>query len=199
MTHVRANRGSALSACRLLIAALLVVSALVWAAVAGAGTTRGGTSALLDRTLQCKLAPSTGRGQWFSVLTNADLPPGAGIGSKPRAASIDMASGSDHWLTFDDAHSNVSLNTKVCHAAKSIPLTHSGLTSGGVYKTGYYTSFGRFCVATGSVTLRLRLNRDANGLPTNAVLAVRTTKGIRLILIVWSPGNIATYASSRCP
>jgi hypothetical protein len=183
---------------RLLGVALVIGGALVCAPIAGAGAARGGAFAPLDRALQCTPSPMNGH-SWISVVANADTPQGTDAGSKPVPARIELeGTTKDLWLSFDDTHSNVSLNGRLCHTAKPIPLTHSGLASAGVFKAGYYTSFAPKCQVTGSIVFRLRLNRDARGIPTNAELAVQTTKRIPLILIVWSPGNVATYASSRC-
>lgn len=172
----------------------LVATLLAAAGAAGIFAALSRASAF-DQTLTCRTG---GSAIW---LTANPTEAGTPDPSKPFAASVLLQiSGTASLLAFDTTHKNYVLNTSACSkAARSIPLSASGLPQAGVYHGGSFVGFRTRCDLAGPLVFRIQLQRNGDGIPTSALLSVRATKhGVPIAFVKWTPQRVVAYRSSRC-
>jgi hypothetical protein len=194
--------------------------AVVAAAIAVAGTASAGVLAfggsspsVVDRTLACP-APRNVLDVFAHVkgpsinVYNPGLASHSMLVPHPALVELDagrfVASTVGVWhvieTTYAGAYAGASLTQKagytldgsVCHVAKQIPFSPSGLRPAGAHVE-------QACAIANPATFRMRVTLAKSGLPVAAKLALRSGKGLRPIAYVeWTPTRVKAWLARGC-
>jgi len=110
--------------------------------------------------------------------------------------------GSISLFSVESDKSNYILDHRCSRSKTSVRLTHRGLRSAGVVKTGYFQSLTAYCGVPGRVIVRYRVGLDSSGKPATATIAVwaRRKHSSRLHqfgYVQWSRSRSITYYSPK--
>jgi hypothetical protein len=98
--------------------------------------------------------------------------------------------------------SNYTLDHRCGRSKASVQLTHHGLRSAGVVKSGYFQSLTAYCGAPGHVFVRYRIGFDSSGKPATASIAVwakrkHSSRLHQIGYVQWSRSRSTTYYSPK--
>ena len=105
-------------------------------------------------------------------------------------------------LAVETDKSNYTLDQRCSRSKTSVRLTHRGLRSAGVVKSGYFQSLTAYCGVPSRVLVRYRIGFDSSGKPATATLAVwakrKHSSRLRQIgYVQWSRSRSITYYSPK--
>jgi hypothetical protein len=105
-------------------------------------------------------------------------------------------------LAVETDKSNYTLDHRCSRSKTSVGLTHRGLRSAGVVKSGYYQSLTAYCGAPNRVIVRYRIGFDSSDKPATATISVWAKRKHSSRLretgyVQWSRSRSITYYSPK--
>jgi hypothetical protein len=196
-----------------IVAAAVAISVVAAASVLAAQTLRSsatGKTAVVDRTIACRVAPTHAVYVSGSVDIHVDAnntntarfyPGVASVTTWPRYATPnDTRSAILGQLSINSAEKGITVDPLRCRTSRqSVPLRPAGLPSNGTDTAHFLGGTYRVCAGAGRVFVHYRVT-EVGGMPQKAQVAVRSDnrRTTPLAYIDWTPKRVTTFTPTTC-